>query len=136
MQAIQLRSELELGERAREIHVGEDEVRLRRVVGAADQHGLGALADELEAVEVADERMHRQREHALALQRTYGRIRGGLHLGILDLDPVGAQGLGKLRTRPRGRVRHEPEPVAIRPQTADGLGGARGSPNRGASHYA
>ena len=60
---------LELGERAREIHVREDEVRLRRLVRAAEQHGVGALADELETVEIGDSACIVKRQDALAAQR-------------------------------------------------------------------
>ena len=66
VQAVELGAGLELGERAREVHVAEDLVRLGRLVAAAEQHGVGALADELDPVEVLDDRRHRQREHALA----------------------------------------------------------------------
>ena len=80
MEAVELGAELELAERAREVHVREDEVRLRRLVGAAEQHGVRSLADELDPLEVVHERVHRQREDALAAERLDGGARGGLDL--------------------------------------------------------
>src|ERR1051326_4530826 len=61
--------ELELRERPGQIHVGEDEVRLGRLVGAADEDGIGAVADELDPLQVGDEPLHDEREHALPAER-------------------------------------------------------------------
>ena len=66
VQAVELRTGLELLERAREVREAEDEVRLGRLVRTSDQDCLGVLADQLNALELADDRVHGQREHAPA----------------------------------------------------------------------
>ena len=124
MQAVELRAELELGKRPREVHVGEDEVRLRRVVRAAEQHRLGALADELDPIEVADERVHRQRQHPLAAERVTAESAAVCTSESSTSIPSRAEGLGELGARPGRGVRHETEPVAVRPQPANRVGGA------------
>jgi hypothetical protein len=108
-------------ERAREVHVAEDEVRLRRLVGAAEQDGVGALADELHSLEIADDRVHRQREHTLAVEDTRGRGGRRLQLVVVELEAGRAQVAGELGARARGRVRHETEPVPVAPQRAHRL---------------
>ena len=71
-----------------------------------------------------DERVHRQREDALAAERPDGGAGGGLDLVSSSLDAVRLELLGELRLRPGRRVRHEPQPVAVRAQTAYRVGGA------------
>src|SRR5205085_8826126 len=73
VQAVELRPGLELVEGAREVRVAEDDVRLERLVGAADQHRLRVLADELDTREVVDDGVHRQREDTLAGEGVRGR---------------------------------------------------------------
>ena len=74
---------------------------LRPLVRAADQDRVGALADELDALEIVDDLRHREREHALARERVRGRARGRLQLLVLELDAERAQ---RLRERARVRV--------------------------------
>jgi hypothetical protein len=61
VEAVEVGAELELGEGTREVHVREDEVRLGRLVAAADQDSLRVVPDELDSLEVADERVHDER---------------------------------------------------------------------------
>ena len=125
VQAVEVGAHLELRERAREVHVGEDEVRLGRVVRAADQDCLDVVADELDSLEVADERVHDEGEDAAAAQRLDGRVRGRLHLRHLQLDPHRLQARGEVRLRARRRVRDEAEPVAGVAQAPHRVGRAR-----------
>ena len=112
MQAVELGALLELGECAREVVVAEHLIRLEALVGAAEQHGVRALADELDALEVLDDRRHRQGEDALAGQRVRGGDRGRLQLLVLQLDPERADLGGERLPRVRGVVGDEAEPVA------------------------
>ena len=64
-------------------------------IGAAEQHGVRPLADELDPVEVLDDRVHRQREHALPAKRRGRRARRRLQLLVVELDPVGADLVGE-----------------------------------------
>jgi hypothetical protein len=69
VQAVELRTRLELGERACEVHVAEDAVRLVGLVGTSDQHRVCLLPHELDALQLRPDRGHREREHALAGER-------------------------------------------------------------------
>ena len=94
------RAGLELGERAREVHVREDAVRLGGLVGAADEDGVGALADELEALEIVDERVHREREHPLAAEElTAATAASSGSRRRSSSTPMGAELFGELRAR-------------------------------------
>ena len=64
VQAEEVGAGLDLGERAREVHVAEDLVRLGRLVAAADEHRVGALADELDPGEIGHDRGHHERVDA------------------------------------------------------------------------
>ena len=97
MQAEELGAGLELGEGTREVHVAEDLVRLGRLVGAAEEDGVGVVADHLDPVEVLDDRGHGERQHALAREGVRGGARGRLQLVVLELDPGRAQVARQLR---------------------------------------
>ena len=125
VQAVQLGAAFELVERAREVHVAEDEVRLRRLVRAADQDRLGVLADELDPVELADDRVHRHGEHASPGELGRRSAWRGLQLLVLKRDPHAAQLLGERRTGLRSAVGHEADPVAGLPQPLHRFGPAR-----------
>jgi hypothetical protein len=114
---------VELGERAGQVHVREDEVRLRRLVGATEEHGIGAVAHELDALEVTDDRVHRQGEDALARQCLHRRRSDRLDLVRLDLDPEPCELRHDLRARPGRRVRHESKTVTVVAKLPHGFGG-------------
>ena len=88
VQAVELGAELELAERPREVHVAEDAPGLLGLVRAAEQDRLRAVADELDPVEIVDQRGHHQREHAPPGERVRGGRRGRLELGVVELDPA------------------------------------------------
>ena len=99
MQAVELGAGLELEKRAVEVEVGEDAAGLLALVGAADEHGVGVHADQLEAVEVVEDARHRQREHALALQHPRGDSAGRLQLVVVDREAHRAQLLAERAAR-------------------------------------
>jgi hypothetical protein len=113
VQAVQLGAALELVKRARKVHVAEDEVRLGRFVGPADEHRLGVLADELDAFELADDRVHRQREDAPAGELRGGRARRRLQLLVVELDAHSAKLLGQGSPRLGGAVRDEAKAMPV-----------------------
>ena len=84
----------------------------------------GTFADQFDALEVADERVHRQREDAPAPKGGNGRARGRLNLIVLDLDPLGSESLAELCARPGRRVRDEAKAVPVFPQAMNGIGRA------------
>ena len=84
-----------------------------------------AFSDDLEILEVVDERVHDEREHALAAERCDRSIGRRLHLGYVELDPHPLQRGRELRLRTRGGVRDEAEPVARAAQLAHRLGRSR-----------
>ncbi len=118
MQAEELRARLELGERAREVHVAEDAVRLVGLVGASDQHGVGLLAHELDALELGPDRGHRQREHALAREGARRSAWSRLELLVVELDAERAQVLGEVGPGARRVVRDEAETMPVLAQPA------------------
>jgi len=122
VQAVEVSAALELVEGAREVRVAEDAPGLLGLVGAAQQDGLGVLPHELDALEVGDDRRHRQHEHTLALERAGGGARRRLELLVLQRDPERAQVAGELGPRPRSVVRDEAQPVAILAQACDRRG--------------
>ena len=125
VEAIELGAHLELRERAREVHVREDEVRLGRVVRAADQDRVDVVADELDALEIADERVHDEREHAPAAERLDCRVRRRLDLPHLELDPHRLQARGEVGLRACRRVRDEAKPVPALAEAPHGSGRTR-----------
>ena len=124
MQREEVGAHLDLAERAGDVRVREDaRVLLGILAQAADEDGVDVEADELHlAGEVVGEARHREREHALPGELPRGDRRGRLQLVVLELDPEAAQVVGQRRARPRRRVRHEPQPVAVLAQPRDGLG--------------
>ena len=124
VKAVEVGAELELRECVGEIHVREDEVRLRRLVRPADQHGVRAVADELDAFEVADDRMHRRgRGRAYPFRTLHRGRRDRLHLLGVDLDALADELCDELRARPHGVVRDESEPVTVVTKTLHRVGG-------------
>ena len=119
MQAVEIRPRLELRERPREVHVAEDAPCLVTLVRAADEDGVGVLADEIEAVEVLDHRRHREREHAPSAQEVDGCGGRRLELVLGDVDAEPLQLRDDRRARPDCRVRDEPQPVAALAQRRD-----------------
>ena len=101
VQAVERRAHLDLRERTCEVHVAEHLVRLDGLVAPADEHRLGVVADELEAVEVGDDRRHHEREHALARELAGSGAGCRLQLVVLERESHLAQ---LLRERDRGRV--------------------------------
>ena len=99
VQAVELGAGLELGERAGEVHVAEDAVRLVGLVGASEQDRVRLLADELDAFELRPDRGHRQREHALPGERARRGARRRLELLVVELDAERAQVVGQVGTR-------------------------------------
>src|SRR5438093_1455203 len=87
-------------------HVGAE------LAGAAEEDSIRTLADEFDAVEIADDGVHRQRQHALALKEA--RRRGGdrLQLLVLEREAELPELLAELRPGAGRGVRHEPQPVA------------------------
>ena len=114
VQAIEVGAQLELGERPREVHVAEDTACLLGLVGPSEQHGLGALPDELDAVEVLDQRRDHSASTRLPASALAAADGGRLQLGVVELEPGAAQLLGERRPGPRRVVRHEPQPVPLR----------------------
>ena len=74
-----------------QVHVAEDLVRLERLVAAADQHGVGVVADELEPLEIGDDRGHHQREHPPAAELADRGARRRLDLRLVELEADPAQ---------------------------------------------
>ena len=93
--------------------------RLVTLVGAADENSVRIFADEVEALEVWDDGGHGHGEHTAAAQGMNGRRRRRLQLGLVKEHAEAAQLRDEGRPRPDGRVRHEPEAVALLPQTGD-----------------
>ena len=124
VQAVELGAHLQLGERPAEVHPREHLVRLGRLVAAAEQHRVGVVADELDALEIGHDRAHHEREHALARELAGGGPRRRLELVVVELEPEQPQLLGERRARPGGVVRHEAEGVALPAKPGDGLDGA------------
>ena len=91
VQRVELRAGLELVEGAGQVHIAEDEIALRGLVGAADEHRLRVLADELDPFQLADDRVHRQCEDSAAGERLGRRSRRRLQLLVVELDPHCAQ---------------------------------------------
>ena len=84
VQTVKVCAGLQFMESAREVHEGEHEVRLRRLVGTADENRLCILADELDTVEFPDDRVHRQCQHAFSGERTGRRTRRRLQLFVVE----------------------------------------------------
>ena len=97
---------LELGPGAGKIHVREDEVRLRRLVRTTEEHSVRALADELELVEVGDQRVHRQCQDALAAQRACCGACACLHLVVVQLESLRTELGRELRAGAGRGIRH------------------------------
>jgi hypothetical protein len=120
VQAVEVGPAVQLGERARQVHVGEDASGLGRLVCAAEQHRVGALADELDSLEILDDGGHREREHAPAGERARSRARRGLELLVGQVDVDRAQLLHEGLARPSGAVRDEVDAMAAFPQLVHG----------------
>ena len=111
MQAVELGTALKLGERAREVHVAEDPVRLGSLVRAAQKNGVRALADQLDALQVVPDRRHRQRQDAPAREDACRRHRSRLQLAVLELDPEPSDRRRERQARLGCVVRQQAEPV-------------------------
>ena len=111
MEAVQIGSHLDLPERAGEVHVAEDLVRLQGLVAAADEDGVRALADELEALEVGHDSGHDEREDPLARELPRGGAGGRLQLVVDEVEAKRAQLVCELGAGPRRVVRHEAKGV-------------------------
>ena len=91
VQAVELGAALELGEGAREVHVAEDlVVQFAALLRAAEQDRVGALADELDPLEVLDDVGHRQREDAFARKRWAAASGVVCSSVVVELDPEAA----------------------------------------------
>ena len=121
VQAVEVGAHLKLMEGAAQVHVREDEIRLGRLVGAAEEHRVGPLADELDPVEIADDGVHRQRQHALPLKQARGGGGDRLQLVVLEREAELPQLLAELRPGAGRGVRHEPQPVAVPTELLDRL---------------
>ena len=80
------------------------------------------MSDEVEAVEVGNDRRHRECEHPFAGQLARGSARGRLQLEILQGEPHPAKLFGQAGSRPRRVVGDEPEQVARVAELCDGFG--------------
>ena len=121
MQAEEVGAGLDLREGAGEVHVAEDLVRLRRLVAAADENGVGTFADELDSGEVGHDRGHHERVDAAAPELERCGRRRRLQLVVLELEPHRAQLVDQRRARARRVVGDEPQPVPVRAQALDSL---------------
>ena len=126
VEAVERRTHLDLVERACKVHVAEDLVGLERLVAAADEHGLGVVAHELETLEVGDDRAHDEGEHALSRELACGRSRCRLQLAVVEREAHLAQLLGEPGARARRVVGDEAESVTRAAKLRDGFRGARG----------
>ena len=125
MQAEEVGAGLDLGERAGEVHVAEDLVRLGRLVAAAEEHGVGALADELDPGQVGHDRRHHERVDAPAAELLRGGDRRRLQLVVLELEPHLAQLVGERGPRAGRVVGDEAQPMADGAKARDRLDRAR-----------
>ena len=82
------------------------------------------VADELEAVEVGDDRRHHEREHALSRELARRGARCRLELVVVEREAHLAQLLGEARARPRRVVRDESQRVPGATELRDGIRGA------------
>jgi hypothetical protein len=123
VQAVEGRARLDLGERAREVHVAEHLVRLERLVAAADEDGVSVVTDELEVLEVGNDGLHDEREYTLPLELACGCTRRRLQLLILDREAHLTELLGQLGARTGRVVRDEAQLVAGFPEVGDRLDG-------------
>jgi len=134
VQAEELGSGLELGEGAGQIHVRKNSTGFLGLVCAAEKHGVRALADQLDSIEVLDDRRHRQGQDAAAGERPGGRPRRRLQLLFADVETFRAQQLGQARARTGGVVGQEAQPMTGLAQAANGAGGSRNRLARDAQH--
>jgi len=90
-------------------------------VGAADENRFRVLADELDPFELADDRVHRQREDSATGERLGSRSRRRLQLLVVELDPHRTQLFGQGRSALRRVVRDEADPVPVGTKPPDGV---------------
>ena len=125
MQANEARAVFELGERPAQIRIGEDALGLLGLVGAAEQHGVGARVDQRGVpLQVGPDRGHDQGQDPLPGQQLARGERGRLDLVLLDRDADRAELLRQARPRPRRVVRDEAQGMTVGAQALDALGRA------------
>ena len=131
VQAEELGPRLQLGEGAGEVHVAEDLVGLDRLVAAADEDGVSALPDQLDALEIRDDGRHHERQHPLSLQLARGGPRGRLELLLVELEAELAGAPARaICPRPGRVVRDEAQAVALGAQRRRPPPRRRGSARR------
>ena len=124
MEAVQLGAHLQLRKGAPEVHPREHLIRLGRLVAAAEQHRVGVLSDELDALEVGHDRPHHECKDTLACELTGSCPWRRLELVVVQFESEQAQLLCERDARPGGVVRHEAEGVTLAPETGYSLHGA------------
>ena len=125
VQAVERGAQADLLEGAGEVHVAEDLVRLDRLVAASDQHRVDVVTDEVEPVEVGDDRGHHESEDSLARELPRGGAGRRLQLLVLEREAHLAQLAREARSRAGRVVRDEAQEVPARAELCDGVGGAR-----------
>src|SRR5439155_15822293 len=110
--------------RSRHVHVREDGVRLEGLVAPPDEYGLRVVSDQLERVEVGDDRRHDKREDALPLELASRRAWRRLQLRVLQLEAHLAELLGEPRAGAGRVVGDEPQRMTGSAKLGDRLDGA------------